>query len=425
MEHHHLLPQIAPYLLLLIMFFASVLLRKLSIPSIIAFMLVGFGAKFFIKPEQVEQFELFKHAGIILLFFFIGLEYSFEKLKTMFGAWKTGTVDFIFNFIPPFLLAYAWGFDLFSALVLASVFYPSSTSIIAKLLMDFKRIATPEAELLIGILIFEDLVAILLLALLIPLKEAGEVDVSLLPLSIAKVVGAFLAFYLVHRFVVPRVNRWLDEVSEEDVFVFFTLGLVLTVGVGFHAMGLSEALGAFLLGVIVPETRVFENIEKKLSDLKELSIGLFFFFFAYETELALPKEVGFLVLLVVLAVVLKVISTYVAGYLFGLKKRARLRAALSFVPRGEFSVIMSSLQPSLKTITIPFIMLTAFIGSILFVLAPKIADRIYPPKRPRKKRRFRKPKRGSLSAPQAFGELPRQAPQVKSASSPPREPPPS
>jgi len=404
MEHHSLLAEVAPYLLLLLMFFSAVILRKISIPSIIAFMLVGFLAKFFIHPHQVEQFELFKHAGIILLFFFIGLEYSFEKLRTMFGAWKTGTVDFIFNFIPPFIIAYLFGFDLLTALVIAAVFYPSSTSIIAKLLMDFKRIATPEAELLIGILIFEDLVAILLLALLIPLKEAGSVDISLLPVSMAKVIVAFLGFYLVYRFLIPKVRRWLDEVSEEDIFVFFILGLVLTVGVGFHSLGISEALGAFLLGVIVPETRVFENIEKKLSDLKELSIGLFFFFFAYETELAVPKELGFLLLLIILAVILKVISTYIAGYLFGLKRKARLRASLSFVSRGEFSVIMTSIEPSVKSITIPFIMITALIGSIMFVLAPKIADKIYPPKKKKKKKPFKRPKKAYLKSPQAFSE---------------------
>ncbi len=414
MEHHSLLAEVAPYLLLLLMFFTAVVLRKISIPSIIAFMLVGFLAKFYIHPHQVEQFELFKHAGIILLFFFIGLEYSFEKLKTMFGAWKTGTVDFLFNFIPPFIIAYLFGFDLLTALVLAAVFYPSSTSIIAKLLMDFKRIATPEAELLIGILIFEDLVAILLLALLIPLKEAGSVDISLLPISLAKVVVAFLGFYLAHRFLVPRVRKWLDEISEEDIFVFFILGLVLTVGVSFHSLGISEALGAFLLGVIVPETRVFENIEKKLSDLKELSIGLFFFFFAYETELAVPKELGFLVLLIILAVILKVISTYIAGYLFGLKRKARLRASLSFVPRGEFSVIMTSVEPSVKSITIPFIMITALIGSIMFVLAPRVADRIYPPKKKKKKKPFKRPKKAYLKSPQAFSERSRGLPPEKS-----------
>ena len=404
MEHGDLLNVLAPYLVLLLMFITALLFRRISIPSIISFMLIGFIAKFFVSPNQMEQFELFKHAGIILLFFFIGLEYSFERLRNMLSAWKTGSVDFIFNFIPPFLLGYIFGFNLLQALILAAVFYPSSTSIIAKLLMDFKRIASPEAEMLIGILIFEDLVAILLLALLIPLKEAGSIELSLFPISILKVLLSFLSFYLIHKFIVPRINQWLDEISEEDIFVFFILGLVLTTGTFFHAIGVSEALGAFLLGVVVPETRIFENIEKKLNDLKELAIGLFFFFFAYETELTVPREVLLVAILVILGILLKIISTYIAGYLYGLKKKARLRASLSFVPRGEFSVIMTSYEPTLKSISIPFIMITAFVGSILFAVAPKIADKIYPPKKRKKKKFIKKPKKARLKRAQAFSE---------------------
>ena len=413
--------EVVPYLLLLTMFLFSYTLRKVSIPSILAFMLVGFLAKFFISPHQVEEYELFKHAGIILLFFFIGLEYSFEKLKSMLSAWKTGSVDFLFNFIPPFILAYAFGLDLITALFLAAIFYPSSTSIVAKLLMDFKRIASPEAELLIGILIFEDLVAILLLSLLIPLKEAGTVDITVLPVSLAKILIALAGFYIAHRFLIPKINRWLDEVSEDDSFVFFTLGIVLTVGGMFQALHISEALGAFLLGVIVPETKIFENIERKLSDIKELSIGLFFFFFAYETELSFPKNLPLFITLLILGVLLKVISTYIAGYIYGLKRKARLRASLSFVPRGEFSVILSSFEPSVKSISIPFIVITAFIGSVMFALAPKVADKIYPPKKKKKVKRFvKKPKKFYLKSPQAFSS---QSPHLHSEKpqSPPRE----
>ncbi|HIP42869.1 MAG TPA: cation:proton antiporter [Aquifex aeolicus] len=401
---HHIFVELAPYIALLLMFASAYLLRRISIPSIIAFMLVGFTAKFYIDPHHMEHFEIFKHAGIILLFFFIGLEYSFEKLQNMLGAWKTGSVDFVFNFIPPFVLAYLFGFDFFSALILAAVFYPSSTSIIAKLLMDYKRIASPEAEMLIGILIFEDLVAILLLAVIIPLKEAGSFDPGLLPLSLIKVSLALLVFWIIHRFLIPKINRWLDTVSEEEIFIFFALGIVLLVGTFFHSIGISEALGAFLLGVIVPETRILENIEKQLSDLKELSMGLFFFFFAYETQFTVPEEIGFLVVLIILGVILKIVSTYIAGYLFGLKKKTRFRASLSFVPRGEFSVIMSSFEPNIKSISIPFILSTAIIGSILFAIAPKIADVIYPPKKKKKKKPIKRPKKGYLESAQAFSE---------------------
>ncbi len=375
--------------LFILMFLTAHILKKVSVPPIISFLLIGFASKFWISHESTQLIELFKEAGIILLFFFIGLEYSFERLKNMVSVLRPGIVDLLFNFFPIFLLARLFGFDLVTSLLIAGVFYPSSTSIVAKLLMDFKRLASPEAELLIGILIFEDLVSIMLLSILIPVVEFGSVEPKTIPVSLVKILLVLVIFYLLHRFLIPRVQHWLDRASEEESFVFFLLGITMVVGVSFKDLGLSEALGAFLLGVLVPETRVMENIEHHLSALKELSIGVFFFFFAYESELTLPENLKFVLLLTLLGVLLKVISTYLAAYLYGMKRKARLRTSLSFVPRGEFSVVIASLEPTVKLISIPFILSTALIGSFLFVAAPKVADIIYPPKR-RPRRRVRK-----------------------------------
>ena len=375
--------------LFILMFLTAHILKKVSVPPIISFLLIGFASKFWISHESTQLIELFKEAGIILLFFFIGLEYSFERLKNMVSVLRPGIVDLLFNFFPIFLLARLFGFDLVTSLLIAGVFYPSSTSIVAKLLMDFKRLASPEAELLIGILIFEDLVSIMLLSILIPVVEFGSVEPKTIPVSLVKILLVLVIFYLLHRFLIPRVQHWLDRASEEESFVFFLLGITMVVGVSFKDLGLSEALGAFLLGVLVPETRVMENIEHHLSALKELSIGVFFFFFAYESELTLPENIKFVLLLIFLGVLFKVISTYLAAYLYGMKRKARLRTSLSFVPRGEFSVVIASLEPTVKLISIPFILSTALIGSFLFVAAPKVADIIYPPKR-RPRRRVRK-----------------------------------
>ncbi|HIQ31308.1 MAG TPA: cation:proton antiporter [Aquifex aeolicus] len=372
--------------LFILMFLASYTLRKFGVPSIVSFLLVGFLAKAWLSHESTELIELFKEAGLILLFFFIGLEYSFERFRAMVSVWRPGLVDLLFNFFPIVLLAYLFGFDPITSVLIGGVFYPSSTSIVAKLLMDFKRLASPDAELLIGILIFEDIVAILLLSFLIPMKDVGEVEPITVLLGIVKITSVLLAFYVLHRFLIQRVKGWFDRISDDESFVFFLLGLVMVVGLSFKEAGLSEALGAFLLGVLVPESRVMENVERHLSSLKELSIGVFFFFFAYESPLHVPEELPFIAVLVVLAVVLKVISTYIAAYLFGMKKRARLRTALSFVPRGEFSVIIASLEPSVKLLSIPFILITALIGSFMFALAPKVTDIFYPPKKKRKVR---------------------------------------
>ncbi len=384
---HHTLTLLQINLLFILMFFTAYFLRKFQIPPIISFLLIGFLAKLWLPHESTKPLELFKEAGIILLFFFIGLEYSFERLKNMVSIWKPGVVDLLFNFFPIFGLSLLFGFDPVTSLIIAGVFYPSSTSIVAKLLMDFKRLASPEAELLIGILIFEDLVSIILLSVLIPMTEFGALEPKTLPVSLVKIVLVLVVFYLIYTYLLPRIQGWLDRASEDENFVFLMLGSVLAVGLAFKGVGLSEALGAFLLGVLIPETRVMENIEHHLSAFKELSIGVFFFFFAYESELVLPENFLFVALIIVLGVVLKIVSTYIAAYFYGMKRKARLRTSLSFVPRGEFSVIIASLDPAVKLISIPFIFATALIGSFLFVIAPKVADKVYPPKKkpPRKK----------------------------------------
>ena len=361
-------------LLLILMFFASYILRRISIPPIVTFLLIGFTAQVWIDREGAKVLEIFKEAGIILLFFFIGLEYSLERLKNVLRIWKPAIVDLLLNFLPIFLIAKAFGFSTLTSLLIAGAFYPSSTSIVAKLLMDFKRLAFPEAELLIGILIFEDLFSILLISAMVPLSQVGTVDPSTVALTTLKLVLVFLLFLLLHRLVIPLLRHYLERFSDDENFIFLLLGFVLLVGFSFRAGGISEVLGAFLAGVLVPEGRVMQSVERHLSPFKELSIGIFFFFFAYESEVSLPENLTFLLTLTVAGILLKVISTYLAALLYGMKRRSVIRTSLSFVPRGEFSVVISSFDPVVKAVTIPFIFLSAVIGSFSFAFAPRAAD---------------------------------------------------
>jgi len=126
MDHSVTFLQIS--LLFVLMFLFAYLLRKVNVPPIISFLLVGFLSKLWLHPESTQLIEVFKEAGIILLFFFIGLEYSFERLKGMTSVLKPGLIDFSLNFLPIFFLAKLFGFDTVSALVLAGVFYPSRYS---------------------------------------------------------------------------------------------------------------------------------------------------------------------------------------------------------------------------------------------------------------------------------------------------------
>ncbi len=364
-------------LLFIFVFILTYILKKVGIPVIITFLIAGFIGKFWLDESHIENLYIFKELGIILLFFFIGLEFSFDRLKSMLGTFFPAAIDLIFNLVIPFILLTLIGFDYLSAFIIASVIYPSSTSIVAKLLVDYRRLVNPESELLLGILIYEDIVAIIILTFLSYLKSGSEPSLMSVIVSLLKMSIILLGFFILYRFVLSKLTSFMDKISEDESFVFLVLGIVLLFGSFFKMQGISEALGAFLIGVAIPQTKIAHNIEQYLSSFKELSIGIFFFFFTYDIDLQLPENPVLLILLIILSLLLKGLSTYIGAYIYGLKKKARLRASLSFLPRGEFSVIISALNPLYSSITVPLILVTAVIGTFMFAIAGDIANIIH------------------------------------------------
>ena len=364
-------------ILFIFVFFLSYFFKKLSIPAIISFLIAGFIGKYLISHTHLDYLHIFKELGIILLFFFIGLEFSFERLKGLLRTFLPAVVDFFFNFVIPFFICIALGFDYIASLIIAGVIYPSSTSIVAKMLVDYKRLINPEAELLLGILIFEDIVAIVMLTLLSYIGKGEEVNLEVIGISFVKIFIILILFTVFYKFILSKISGFLDKLSDDENFIFFMLGVVLFFGSFFKLQGISEALGAFLIGVAIPQSRMSQNIEHHLSSIKELSIGIFFFFFTYEMKAETPDNLYILILLILLGLILKGISTYIGAYLYGLKKKARLRASLSFLPRGEFSVIIASMNPAFNNITIPIILITAIIGTFMFALANNVTNFVY------------------------------------------------
>jgi Kef-type K+ transport systems, membrane components len=206
------------------------------------------------------------------------------------------------------------------------------------------------------------------------IKNGGEDQTFLMLRSVIFLVFVFFAFYLLKDLVYRGVNR-ADKIATEPIFPFMVVGfLLLLCGMG-EWLGVSSALIAFLLGVIVPEQSLtYKAIEEKLSDLKELALGVFFFSFTYTSDIALEQDLLILSAVLILSLITKAISTYIGAKLYGLGKKASIRASFSFLPRGEFSLIFASLLPTTQPFVFLVVLLSSIVGSISFVYAPKIAS---------------------------------------------------
>jgi CPA2 family monovalent cation:H+ antiporter-2 len=362
-------------LLFLSLFLSGFLLKFLKFPYILSFMLMGILGKYIFPEKVIDWVRFLESSAIIFLFFFIGLAYSFERLLGMARVIKAGFIDFFVNSTPVFLLSYLITRDLMLSSLLAIALYPSSTSITAKLLVDYRRLINPEADLLIGILIFEDLISVIFLALF-----SSALTGDFRGLDVLKgvlVMGVVIVLFYLLRGLAIKSFKYIDRISNELIFPFLIVGILLFLSGFGESLGVSSAIIAFLLGVIIPEnSQSFEVIEERLTDLKELAIGVFFFSFTFLAPINLQQDWLFIILLFVLITITKFISTYWASRVYGLGKKASFRASFSFLARGEFSVLFASLMPQAQPIVFFVVMLSAILGSLSFIYAPKLSTKL-------------------------------------------------
>jgi len=206
-------------------------------PYLLSFMLMGILGKYIFPEKVIDWVRFLESSAIIFLFFFIGLEYSFERLLKMAKVIKPGFIDFFVNSAPVFLLSYLITRDLMLSFLLAIALYPSSTSITAKLLVDYRRLINPEADLLIGILIFEDLISVVFSSALT--EDFGGLDV----LKGVLVMGVVIILFYLLRELAIKSFKYIDKISNEIIFPFFIVGILLFLS-GF---GVSSAIIALAL----------------------------------------------------------------------------------------------------------------------------------------------------------------------------------
>jgi len=369
----------------LLLFAIGYTLKKFRFPYVLSFMLVGILLSLILAPQKDSpvMFKILEHIAVPLLFFFIGLDYSFEKLRGAVKIFLPGIIDFIFNFVFPFLIIhFGFGLGFIDSFFLASVIYPTSTAITSKLLFDYKRLANPEAEFLINLLIFEDLVVILLLPFLYFFSgiktEDSFPDFQDYFLLIVKLIGIFLFFFILYR-ITKRLSDFLDRISDEDIFIFLIFGAIILFSEIPNIIGVpASVLSAFLLGVVIPETKTKNRIELSISPIRELSIGVFFFLFGYKMDFTLEKiNLTQLVFILAMTFVFKFASTYLSGIIYGLRKISALRGALSYCIRGEFSFVILTLHEKIKGISFFALVVNIVLGTLLFAYATKIAEFIF------------------------------------------------
>jgi monovalent cation:H+ antiporter-2, CPA2 family len=365
--------------------------RRFGLSAIPAYLLAGLllgpnepEALALIQPSEVTEFV--SELGLVFLLFFLGLEFTLTRLRgTGRHLGLGGTVDLAANLGLGLIVGFAaFGFSS-AALILAACVYVSSSAIAVKGLIDFRRLGDDETDLVLAILVFEDIVV----ALMLGFAAAGGGGVSETLVIVAKALGFVTAGLAASRWLSRPIDRALDRLPLE-FFLLAVFGFLVGSAAIAEELGLSEAIGALMAGVVLSETSVRDQIEERFFSFRDIFAALFFFAFGLSIDLGGLGDVGWLVALaVVFTLIGKFGAGLVAGAVGGFNRRQSVNAGASLVAHGEFTIILAqlasenpSISPAQRTDLVAFaglyVLATATIGLALMKESKRVGRKLFP-----------------------------------------------
>ena len=298
-----------------------------------------------VHVPETEFISLGAELGIVFLLFFLGLEFNLDRLFARGRQIGTaGTID-LANFGVGLVLGWLVFGAFLPAFLVAGIVYISSSAVITKSLIDLGWIANDEAEPLLGTLVYEDLfIAVYLSVASALVLGGGDIVAAAVDVGIAL---AFIAGLLgVVRFGGPLFERLVATDNREFVALRAVAAVVFVAGAAL-ALGVSEAVAAFFVGMAFSATERVHTIETVLEPVRDVFAAVFFFWIGLVTDPALFADVAALVALaVVVTAPSKLVTGYLAGRAFDLDVRRSTRVGLGMTTRGEFSLIVATVAVS-------------------------------------------------------------------------------
>ena len=371
-----------------------VIFRSFQLPSILGYLAVGavIGPYSTGLVSDAQSLEGLAEFGVVFLMFTVGLEFSLPQLlamrKIVFGLGLAQVsisilgsiiITLAIVFLLPSLGTTSWQ----AALAMGGAWAMSSTAIVSKMLAERMELETDYGRRVIGILLFQDL-AVVLLLIIVPTLSRGTGDIWLLiGLALGKTA---LVLMLLLFFGKKMMGKWLSLVASRNSQELFMLNLLLiTLGAAWitEKAGLSMELGAFIVGMLISETRYKNEVDVDIKSFRDVLLGLFFITIGMMLNMRVVFTYWWLVILiVVLAFLYKFALAAWLTRLFGASKGVSLKTGLALAQAGEFSFVLvnqiaglNMVEPWLLQVTMVSMVLSMLIAPFIILNSDKIVMR--------------------------------------------------
>ena len=334
--------------------------------------------------SDIEALNLFAEIGVILLLFVIGIEFPYSKIKSIGRqAVGIGTIGLFSTMGVIFYTATILGLEFMDALFISAALSISSTAIIVKIFEDTGRIKKESSLLVLGILIVEDVIAVILISSLQSIALVGTVSIesiiAVVAVAIALIVGTFT---IGTRLIPPLIDR-VAATEHREILLLSVLGLCFGYALFANIVGLSVAIGAFLAGVLVAESKSSEVSKLLSSPIKDMFVAIFFISVGALMDVSqLENYIVIAIILIAVSIGMKFGGNMLGNIIFRQKRGKALRSAFSLsAPRGEFSIVIVKVGVDMGAVSaflFPLIGMISIITAIVTPFLMKAGDRIIP-----------------------------------------------
>jgi len=325
--------------------------------------------------SDLSALNLFADIGVILLLFVIGIEFPFAKIRSIGRvAMGAGTLGLFATLGVVFLAASALGLNFMDSLFISAALSISSTAIIIKILQDAGKIKKESSILVLGVLIVEDVIAVILIASLESIGLVGAVSIENVVLVAAVAGGLIIGTFTIGRRIIPPLIDKVAAAENREILLLSVLGVCFGYALLANVVGLSVAIGAFLAGVLIAESKSAEVSKILSSPIKDMFVAIFFVSVGALMDVTQLENYIFIAFaLIAVATAMKLGSNIFGNMLFKQPRNKSLRSAFALsAPRGEFSIVIVKVGVDMGMVSAFLFPLIGLISIITAFMSPFI-----------------------------------------------------
>ncbi len=333
---------------------------------------------------DMSALNLFSEIGVILLLFVIGIEFPYAKIKSIGRmAIGIGTIGLFTTLGAIFYAATSLGLNSMDSLFIAAALSISSTAVIVKILEEMGRIKRESTILVLGILIVEDVIAVILISSLQSIALVGTVSLESILIVIIVATGLIVGTFTIGtKIITPLIDR-VAASEHHEILLLSVLGVCFGYALLANIVGLSVAIGAFLAGVLVAESKSSEVSKLLASPIKDMFVAIFFISVGALMDVSQLQNYLFIaVALIAVAIGMKFGGNILGSFLFRQKRDKAVRSAFTLAaPRGEFSIVIIKTGVDIGAVSTFLFPLVGVISIITAFLTPfmiKASDKVVP-----------------------------------------------